>query len=282
MHWFHFFLLLYASFIPEITIAFGTSRKTRIQGVIALSSEVLALKSLRDKELKQGRGNLAINHLGRDRGMCYHSPVAFSRPLHYSTHPTCFPSVQTKLSQQEPGVGLHCPSSSPSTYLAALPGPRAWRVNASPVVVDCFSQQAWQSSAFMNTKLTLDIERKKCISWKRVGFLPRHTSMLLCTPAWKQFAGWRASNLSLKELCHMLFSPFTSGGIPYSISFASVSPFELKCGLLTWRIWVNRATLAVKSLANLIFWHEDDCYSIVFIIHQKETFQSKYIKYHIT
>lgn len=126
------------------------------------------------------------------------------------------------------------------------------------------------------------LKERNAIAGKCVGFLPKHTSMLLCTPAWKSFAGWRASKLSLKELCHMLFSPFTSRVIPYSISFASVSPSELKRGLLTWRIWVSRATLAVKSLANLIFWHEDDCYSIVFIIHQKETFQSKYIKYHIT
>lgn len=125
------------------------------------------------------------------------------------------------------------------------------------------------------------LKEKYALAGKHVGFLPRHTSVLLCTPAWKQFAGWRASKLSLKELCHMLFSPFPSTVIPYSISFASVSPSELKCGLLTWRIWVSRATLAVKSLANLIFWHEDGCYSIVFIIHQKETFQSKYIKYYI-
>lgn len=80
----------------------------------------------------------------------------------------------------------------------------------------------------------------------------------------------------------MLFPPFAFRVVLYSTSFASVSPSELKRGLLTWRIWVSRATIVVKSLANLIFWHEDGCYSIVFIIHQKETFQSKYIKYHIT
>lgn len=79
----------------------------------------------------------------------------------------------------------------------------------------------------------------------------------------------------------MLSSPFAFRVALYSTSFAPVSPSKLKCGL-TWRIWVSRATLVVKSLAILIFWHEVGCYGIVFIIHQKETFQSKYIKYHIT
>lgn len=157
-------------------------------------------------------------------------------------------------------------------------GPRAQGGN----MVGCFSQQAWQSCTFMNSELTFDIKRKNALAGKRVGSLPRHTSVLLCTPAWKQFAGRRAGKHPLKELGHMLFPPFAFGVILYWTSFALVSPSELKCGLLTRRIWVSRATLAVKSLANLMFWHGGDCYGIVFIIHQKETFQSKYIKYHIT
>lgn len=79
----------------------------------------------------------------------------------------------------------------------------------------------------------------------------------------------------------MLISPFACRVILYSASFGPIAPLELKRGLLTQRIWVSRATSVVKSLANLIFWHEGGCYGIVFIIHQKETFQSKYIKYHI-
>lgn len=76
------------------------------------------------------------------------------------------------------------------------------------------------------------LKERNVIAGKCVGFLPKHTSMLLCTPAWKRFAGWRASKLPLKQLCHMLFSPFTSRVIPYWIFFASVSPTELKHGLL--------------------------------------------------
>ena len=161
-------------------------------------------------------------------------------------------------------------------------GPRAQRPKISPVVRVASANKPGNLVLLRTLSSPWILEERNALAGKHVGSLPRYTSVLLYTPAWKQFAGWRAGKLSLKELCHMLFPPFTFRVVLYSTAFAPVSPSEFKRGLLTWRIWVSRATLVVKFLANLTFWHEGGCYGIVFIIHQKESFQSKCIKYHIT